>query len=144
MLPRCCPAARNLLIRSALHVRNSSRPSPRHSFRQYQLTLARIWRRAWLDAAHSTVWLRHGSHDHRRTYIDIILERGRFEMMERIAEMWPSPRARITGVVYLLYFLTAVGDDVFVGRGRLVVYDAVNLIAHVFYIAVTLLFYYMV
>ena len=65
-------------------------------------------------------------------------------MMGRIAETWPSPRARITGVVYLLYFLTAVGDDVFVGRGRLVVYDAVNLIAHVFYIAVTLLFYYMV
>jgi hypothetical protein len=64
-------------------------------------------------------------------------------MMGRIAETWPSPRARITGVVYLLYFLTAVGDDVFVGRGRLVVYDAVNLIAHVFYIAVTLLFYYM-
>jgi len=64
-------------------------------------------------------------------------------MVERIAEMWPSPRARVTGVVYLLYFLTAVGDDVFVGRGRLVVYDAVNLIAHVFYIAVTLLFYYM-
>jgi hypothetical protein len=64
-------------------------------------------------------------------------------MMERIAEAWPRPRARITGVVYLLYFLTAVGDEVFVGRGRLVVYDAVNLIAHGFYIAMTLLFYYM-
>ena len=64
-------------------------------------------------------------------------------MTGRIVEAWPRPRARITGVVYLLYFLTAVGDDVFVGRGRLVVYDAVNLIAHVFYIAVTLLFYYM-
>jgi hypothetical protein len=44
--------------------------------------------------------------------------------------------------VYLLYFLTAVSAEVFVGRGRVVVYDAVNLIAYAFYIAVTLLFYY--
>jgi|SRR5271165_260145 len=64
-------------------------------------------------------------------------------MMERIAETSPGPRARITGVVYLLYFLTAVSAEVFVGRGRLVAYDAVNVIAHTFYIAVTLLFYYM-
>ena len=64
-------------------------------------------------------------------------------MMEQIAEASPHPRARITGAVYLLYFLTAVFGEVFVGRGRLVVYDAVNLIAHAFYIAVTLLFYYM-
>ena len=64
-------------------------------------------------------------------------------MAERIAEAWSPPRARITGVVYLLYFLTAVSAEVFVGRGRLVVYDAVNLIAYAFYIATTLLFYYM-
>jgi hypothetical protein len=43
----------------------------------------------------------------------------------------------------LLYFLTAIFAEVFVGRGRLVVYDTVNLIAHAFYIAVTLLFYYL-
>jgi hypothetical protein len=55
----------------------------------------------------------------------------------------PRPSARITGVVYLLYFLTAVSAEVFVGRSRLVAYDAVNLIAHAFYIAVTLLFYSM-
>jgi hypothetical protein len=54
-----------------------------------------------------------------------------------------SPRARITGVVYLLYFLTAVSDEVLVGRGRPVLYDAVNLIAHGLYVAVTLLFYYL-
>jgi hypothetical protein len=53
------------------------------------------------------------------------------------------PRARITGVVYLLYFLAAVSDEALVGRGRLFVFDAVNLIACAFYIAVTLLFYYM-
>jgi Domain of unknown function (DUF4386) len=64
-------------------------------------------------------------------------------MMERVAETSPWPGARITGVVYLLYFLTAVSAEVFVGRGRLVAYDAVNLFAYAFYIAVTLLFYYM-
>jgi len=64
-------------------------------------------------------------------------------MTERVAETSPWPGARITGVVYLLYFLTAVSAEVFVGRGRLVAYEAVNLIAYAFYIAVTLLFYYM-
>jgi hypothetical protein len=65
------------------------------------------------------------------------------KMMKPIAEAWPRPRAKIIGVVYLLYFLTAVGAEVFVGRGRHVVYDAVNLIAFALYIAMTLLFYYM-
>jgi hypothetical protein len=63
--------------------------------------------------------------------------------MERIAEASPRPRARFTGVVYLLYFLTAVSAEVFVGRGRVVAFDAVNVIAYAFYIAVTVLFYYM-
>jgi hypothetical protein len=63
--------------------------------------------------------------------------------MERIAEASPGPRGRITGVIYLLYFLTAVAGEVFVGRSRVVAYDAVNVIAHAFYVAVTLLFYYM-
>jgi len=63
--------------------------------------------------------------------------------MERIAEASPRPRARLTGVVYLLYFLTAISVEVFVGRGRVVLYYAVNLIAYAFYIAVTLLFFYM-
>jgi hypothetical protein len=64
-------------------------------------------------------------------------------MMEQIAEASPRFRGRITGVVYLLYFLTAVSAEVFVGRSRLVAYDAVTLTADAFYIAVTLLFYYM-
>ncbi len=64
-------------------------------------------------------------------------------MVERVAETWPWPGARITGVVYLLYFLTAVSAEVFVGQARLVAYDALNLIAYAFYIAVTLLFYQM-
>ena len=53
------------------------------------------------------------------------------------------PRARITGVVYLFYFLTAVSAEVLVGRGRLLLFDAVNLIAHAFYVAVTFLLYFM-
>jgi hypothetical protein len=53
----------------------------------------------------------------------------------------PRARARITGVAYLLYFLTAVSADVFIGRGRPVAFDVVNLIAYTFYIAVTLRFY---
>jgi hypothetical protein len=66
-----------------------------------------------------------------------------YGMMQRIADASPRFRARITGVVYLLYFLTAVSAEVLVGRTRLVAYDAVTLIADAFYIAVTLLFYYM-
>jgi Domain of unknown function (DUF4386) len=64
-------------------------------------------------------------------------------MSERMAEASPRLRARITGVVYLLYFLTAIFGEVFIGQGRPVAYDAVNLLADVFYIAVTPLFYYM-
>src|SRR5580704_8001571 len=64
-------------------------------------------------------------------------------MAERIGIVSPSPRARITGVIYLLYFLTAVSGEVFIGRGRPVFYDAVYLISHALYIAVVLLFYFM-
>jgi Domain of unknown function (DUF4386) len=79
--------------------------------------------------------------------------------MERIAEASPRPRARITGVVYLLYFLTAVFGEFFL-RGIVVSGDAAatanNILAHqplfrlglatgliatAFYIAVTALFY---
>jgi len=55
----------------------------------------------------------------------------------------PRIRARITGAVYLLYFLTAISAEVFVGRGRVVVFEAVNVIAYALYIALTLLFYSM-
>jgi hypothetical protein len=60
---------------------------------------------------------------------------------EWTAEASRTPRARITGVVYLLYFLTAMLGQYLVGQ-KLVVYGvAVNLIANAFYVAVTLLFY---
>jgi hypothetical protein len=51
------------------------------------------------------------------------------------------PRARITGFVYLLYFLTAVAAEAFVGRAGLHVFETLNLISHACYIAVTLLLY---
>ena len=80
-------------------------------------------------------------------------------MMERIADTSPSPRTRITGVVYLLYFLTAVFGELFM-RGLVVSGDAAatanNILAHqplfrlglatgliatACYVAVTALFY---
>lgn len=79
--------------------------------------------------------------------------------MERIAEGWTRPRARITGVVYLLYFLTAIFGEFFM-RGLVVSGDAAatanNILAHqplfrlglatgliatACYVAVTALFY---
>ena len=80
-------------------------------------------------------------------------------MMERNAEASPRPRARITGVVYLLYFLTAIIGEFFL-RGLVVDGDAAatanNILAHeslfrlglatglistACYVAVTALFY---
>jgi hypothetical protein len=80
-------------------------------------------------------------------------------MMERIAEASPRPSARITGVVYLVYFLTAVLGEFFL-KGLVVSGDAgstannilahhplfrlglaTGLIATACYIAVTALFY---
>ena len=81
------------------------------------------------------------------------------EMKQRVAEASPRPRARITGVVYLLYFLTAVFGE-FLLRGLVVDGDAAatatNILAHqslfrlgiatgliatACYVAVTALFY---
>lgn len=64
-------------------------------------------------------------------------------MTEQIMEASPGPRARMTGVVYLLYFVTAISAEAFIGHSRIVAYDAVNIISHAFYVSVTLLFYYM-
>ncbi|MGA3033728.1 MAG: DUF4386 domain-containing protein [Terracidiphilus sp.] len=53
----------------------------------------------------------------------------------------PHPRARITGIVYLLYFLTAILAEILLGR-KLVGYGrATNLVATGCYVVVTLLFY---
>jgi hypothetical protein len=64
-------------------------------------------------------------------------------MMEWIREALPPRKARITGVVYLLYFLTAILAQLLVGR-KLVAYgNATNLIATGCYVVLTLLFYAM-
>src|ERR1700730_14254109 len=63
--------------------------------------------------------------------------------MERIPEASAGPRARITGAVYLLFFLTAGFGEFLVSR-KLVVYgDTVSLVSDACYIGVTLLFYEM-
>jgi hypothetical protein len=64
-------------------------------------------------------------------------------MPDQIAEASQHPWARMTGVIYLLYFLTAIAAEVVVGRGRLVAYEAVTLLSYALYVAVTLLFYRM-
>jgi hypothetical protein len=62
-------------------------------------------------------------------------------MMKRIAEASKPPRARVTGAVYLLYFLTAIFAQFLVGRTLVIFSDTANLIATAFYVAVVLLFY---
>jgi hypothetical protein len=55
----------------------------------------------------------------------------------------PRPRARLTGVVYLLYFLTAILAQFLLSR-KLVAYgNGTNFIATGFYCFLTLLFYFL-
>jgi len=62
-------------------------------------------------------------------------------MTEQIRDASPHPRARITGVVYLLYFLTAILAQLMVSRKLDAYGNAANLIADGFYAVLTLLFY---
>jgi hypothetical protein len=66
---------------------------------------------------------------------------GTTAMMKRIAEASKPPRGRITGAVYLLYFLTAIFAQFLVGRTLVLYSDTANLIAIACYVAVVLLFY---
>jgi hypothetical protein len=59
----------------------------------------------------------------------------------RFAKALRNPNARITGVVYLLYFLTAIFAQFLVSRKQIVYGNATNLIATTFYVVLTLLFY---
>ncbi len=61
--------------------------------------------------------------------------------MDWIARAQRNPNARITGVVYLLYFLTAIPAQFLVGRKFVCYGNATNLIATAFYVLLTLLFY---
>jgi Domain of unknown function (DUF4386) len=62
-------------------------------------------------------------------------------MEEWIEKALRNPNARVTGAVYLFYFLTAIPAQFLLG-GRLAAYgNATNLIATAFYVILTLLFY---
>jgi hypothetical protein len=61
----------------------------------------------------------------------------------RMAETSPRPRARLTGIVYLLYFLTAILAQLLVGRKLIALGNATNLISTGSYILLTLFFYRM-
>ena len=60
-----------------------------------------------------------------------------------IAVASPRFKARFTGAVYLLYFLTAILAEFLVNHGHGAYGLAVNLISAAFYVAVTVLFYYL-
>src|ERR1700689_1668569 len=62
-------------------------------------------------------------------------------MMEWIAKAQRDPNARIAGVIYLLYFLTAIFAQLLVNRALVDIGNVANLIAIAFYTALTLLFY---
>ena len=62
-------------------------------------------------------------------------------MKRWIREVSARPRARMTGALYLLYFLTAILAQFLVGRGLAVSGNVTNVIATVCYLVVTLLFY---
>ena len=50
-------------------------------------------------------------------------------------------RARVTGAVYLLYFLAVIGAESLIGRVPIAYSDAANLGANVLYVVVTILLY---
>ena len=64
------------------------------------------------------------------------------ETIEPIREASPRSKARITGVVYLGYFVMAISAES-IGRRNVVYGNAANLVADALYIAVTVLFYFM-
>jgi hypothetical protein len=64
-------------------------------------------------------------------------------MVKHISEVSSRPRARITGVIYLLYFLLAIFASL-LDSPKLVAYSyVVNALATGCYVTVTLLFYYL-
>jgi hypothetical protein len=59
------------------------------------------------------------------------------------ARMSPRFRARLTGAVYLLYFVTAILAESLASRGHEAYGLALNLVSAGFYVAVTVLFYFL-
>jgi hypothetical protein len=73
--------------------------------------------------------------------IHMVAVHGGQEMMEWVARALRNPHARVTGVVYLLYFLTAILAQFLVSRAFVAFGNATNVIATALYVALTLLFY---
>ena len=62
-------------------------------------------------------------------------------MMEENREVSRGPRARVTGGLYLAYFLTAIFGAVLMSRGFAVAGNVTNVISTLCYLVVTVLFY---
>lgn len=62
-------------------------------------------------------------------------------MIEQNREAPPGPRARMTGALYLLYFLTAILGLLLVSRGFAVSGYVTNILSTLCYLVVTFLFY---
>ena len=62
-------------------------------------------------------------------------------MIGWVATAARKPNARMTGVVYLFYFLTAILAEFLVGHAFVAFGNATNLIATALYVVLTLLFY---
>jgi hypothetical protein len=62
-------------------------------------------------------------------------------VMGQIPEASPQSRARITGVVYLLYFLTAISAQLLIGRNFVALGNVINELGVGLYLLLTLLFY---
>jgi len=61
----------------------------------------------------------------------------------KTGSIFGAPRARLTGVVYLLYFLTAILGQSLVSRKLDTLGDTVNLSAYGLYVLLSLLFYFL-
>jgi hypothetical protein len=64
-------------------------------------------------------------------------------MTNQIQAAPPRPRARLTGALYLLYFLTAILGMLLVSRGFAVSGNVTNIFSTGCYLVVTLLFYFL-
>ena len=64
-------------------------------------------------------------------------------MVEPIAKGVPHPRARMTGIVYLSYFLLAILGQLLVGHKLVAFGNATNVISAFCYAILTLLFYFL-
>jgi hypothetical protein len=68
---------------------------------------------------------------------------GSEEMMEPIARGAPRPRARMTGIVYLSFFLLAILGQLLVSNKLVTLGNAINVISAVCYAVLAVLFYLM-